>query len=317
MRNTPVDAEREDALRKLQESQLKREADENARNEQERRRQEEDAKLRAAEDARRVAEEARTRVAEPEVKPTAEAPAAKPGPAAAKPAAGATTDKKDARPATRPAPPRPGERRPRAPETEAPHHKAREKHGSHQMRDDGGDAEGRALFRRRTALVRRRPRAPRRRAQETAPHRRARTRKYRAARVLANRLRRKCAMSRSATRSSSPNSPQKMAVKGADVVKALFKMGVMATINQVIDHDTAVLVVEELGHNAVRAEETDRRNDAVRGSKCRATRKRVRRSSRSWATSITARPRCSITSAARKWRRAKRAASRSTSARIT
>ncbi len=44
---------------------------------------------------------------------------------------------------------------------------------------------------------------------------------------------------------------QKMAVKGAEVVKALFKMGVMATINQSIDHDTAVLVVEELGHTPV------------------------------------------------------------------
>ena len=40
-------------------------------------------------------------------------------------------------------------------------------------------------------------------------------------------------------------------VKGGEVVKALFKMGVMATINQSIDHDTAVLVVEELGHTAV------------------------------------------------------------------
>ena len=49
----------------------------------------------------------------------------------------------------------------------------------------------------------------------------------------------------------------KLALKGADVVKALFKMGVMATINQSIDHDTAVLVVEELGHKAVRATETD------------------------------------------------------------
>ena len=48
---------------------------------------------------------------------------------------------------------------------------------------------------------------------------------------------------------------QKMAVKGSEVVKALFKMGVMATINQAIDHDTAVLVVEELGHKAVKAEE--------------------------------------------------------------
>ncbi|TDR39463.1 translation initiation factor 2 (bIF-2) [Tahibacter aquaticus] len=49
----------------------------------------------------------------------------------------------------------------------------------------------------------------------------------------------------------------KMAVKGSDVVKALFKMGVMATINQVIDHDTAVLVVEELGHKAVKASDND------------------------------------------------------------
>jgi translation initiation factor IF-2 len=49
---------------------------------------------------------------------------------------------------------------------------------------------------------------------------------------------------------------QKLALKGGDVVKALFKMGVMATINQTIDHDTAVLVTEELGHTAVRADDT-------------------------------------------------------------
>src|SRR3546814_5907513 len=46
-------------------------------------------------------------------------------------------------------------------------------------------------------------------------------------------------------------------MKGGEVVKALFKMGVMATINEVLDHDTAVLVVEELGHKAVRAEAKD------------------------------------------------------------
>ncbi|GAA4780549.1 translation initiation factor IF-2 [Lysobacter hankyongensis] len=50
---------------------------------------------------------------------------------------------------------------------------------------------------------------------------------------------------------------QKLALKGGDVVKALFKMGVMATITQTIDHDTAVLVVEELGHKAMRAESDD------------------------------------------------------------
>ncbi|QDE40127.1 translation initiation factor IF-2 [Luteibacter pinisoli] len=50
---------------------------------------------------------------------------------------------------------------------------------------------------------------------------------------------------------------QKMAVKGAEVVKALFKMGVMATINQTIDFDTAALVIEELGHNPVKITEND------------------------------------------------------------
>ena len=50
---------------------------------------------------------------------------------------------------------------------------------------------------------------------------------------------------------------QKLALKGGEVVKALFKMGVMATITQSIDHDTAVLVTEELGHKAVRAGNND------------------------------------------------------------
>ncbi len=50
---------------------------------------------------------------------------------------------------------------------------------------------------------------------------------------------------------------QKLALKGGDVVKALFKMGVMATITQTIDHDTAALVIEELGHMAVRAASDD------------------------------------------------------------
>src|SRR5690606_33754711 len=51
--------------------------------------------------------------------------------------------------------------------------------------------------------------------------------------------------------------PQQLALKGSDVVKAMFKMGVMGTITQTIDHDTAVLVVEELGHKAVRADSDD------------------------------------------------------------
>ena len=53
---------------------------------------------------------------------------------------------------------------------------------------------------------------------------------------------------------------QKLALKGGDVVKALFKMGVMATITQTIDHDTAALVVEELGHTVVHADADDVEN---------------------------------------------------------
>lgn len=41
---------------------------------------------------------------------------------------------------------------------------------------------------------------------------------------------------------------QRMAVKGGEVIKTMMKMGAMATINQVLDQDTAVLIVEEMGH---------------------------------------------------------------------
>ncbi|MEN1956732.1 translation initiation factor IF-2 [Luteimonas sp. MJ204] len=56
---------------------------------------------------------------------------------------------------------------------------------------------------------------------------------------------------------------QKLAMKGGDVVKALFKMGVMATITQSIDHDTAALVTEELGHQAVRADADDAESELL------------------------------------------------------
>ncbi len=43
---------------------------------------------------------------------------------------------------------------------------------------------------------------------------------------------------------------RKMSIKAAEIIKVLMQMGVMATINQVLDQDTATLVVEELGHIA-------------------------------------------------------------------
>ena len=42
-----------------------------------------------------------------------------------------------------------------------------------------------------------------------------------------------------------------MSVKSAEVIKVLMKMGVMATINESLDQDTATLVIEEMGHKAV------------------------------------------------------------------
>jgi len=53
---------------------------------------------------------------------------------------------------------------------------------------------------------------------------------------------------------------QRMAVKGNEVVKVLFNMGTMVTINQVIDRDAAILVVEELGHIAKFEEENLEKN---------------------------------------------------------
>ncbi|MGO2510967.1 translation initiation factor IF-2 [Marinomonas polaris] len=56
---------------------------------------------------------------------------------------------------------------------------------------------------------------------------------------------------------------EKMAVKGAEVIKIMFKMGAMATINQTIDRDTATLVVEEMGHTVKFIDENAVENDMI------------------------------------------------------
>ncbi len=238
--NTGVDSEREEALKKLQESQRQREAEEAARQEQERRRQEADAKLRAAEEAKRIAEEERVRAE-----------------AAAREAAASQAEAEVATPAAERAPGRkaatPDKRRDR-PAADAPSHKhGKTKHGSHRMREGGDDGSNR-YFGNELHL-------------SDAGHARRGAVKRKSRRQIEQT--RAASGSHAFTRPASPivrdvpvgetivvsDLAQKMAVKGADVVKALFKMGVMATINQVIDHDTAVLVVEELGHKAAPLEE--------------------------------------------------------------
>lgn len=50
---------------------------------------------------------------------------------------------------------------------------------------------------------------------------------------------------------------QKMSVKAAEIIKILMKMGSMVTINQVLDQDTAMILVEEMGHIAKAAKTDD------------------------------------------------------------
>ena len=49
----------------------------------------------------------------------------------------------------------------------------------------------------------------------------------------------------------------KMSVKATEVIKVLMKMGQMVTINQMLDQDTAMIIVEEMGHKAIAAKADD------------------------------------------------------------
>src|SRR5690348_10096139 len=232
-----ADSEREEARRLLAESQEQREREEAERAEQDRRRQEEQAKLQAAEEERKRAEEERAR---------AEAEAA-----LAQAQAGAVTPATPAREAAAPARRHEAPKPARAKEdASAAKHK---RHGSHRMRDEGDEDVLKTRYVGGELHL------------TDAERARRSTRKKPKQRIDLSQLTGQHGFSR-------PTAPvtreialgdsivvadlaQKMAVKGSDVVKALFKMGTMVTINQVIDHDTAALVVEELGHKAVRAEE--------------------------------------------------------------
>ncbi|RMF19383.1 MAG: translation initiation factor IF-2 [Gammaproteobacteria bacterium] len=58
---------------------------------------------------------------------------------------------------------------------------------------------------------------------------------------------------------------QKMAVKAAEVIKHLMKLGVMATVNQSIDQEVAQLVAEELGHKVVLTKENAVEEEVMEG----------------------------------------------------
>jgi translation initiation factor IF-2 len=262
------DAEREDALKKLGESQLRRDAEEITRQDQERRRQEEEAKLRATEEARVLAEaQAREAQAKTASEVATKVPAAgersagqaavsaPPSPGRSGAPAPAARARPSGPPGARPA------RAPTAEEAAAAHKHGKPKHGSHRMREDGSDVEGAPRYfaaelhlsdegHARRGAIKRKPRrqVEQARSPSGGPHG--------FSKPLAP-MTRDVPVGESILVSELAS---KMAVKGADVIRRLFKMGVMVTINEPIDHDTAVLVIEELGHKAVALEENNAEN---------------------------------------------------------
>ena len=63
----------------------------------------------------------------------------------------------------------------------------------------------------------------------------------------------------------------RMSVKAGDLIKALFKQGMMVTINQVLDRDTAMILVEEMGHKAVVADERTAEDTLIEESEAQLT----------------------------------------------
>ena len=207
--------------------------EEEKRRAEENKRAEEEARVRAAEDAKRAAEEAERAASQP----AAEAPDATAA-AAATPAAGAEEERRGparpggfrpVSPSKRPEPARPGRGAPR---------------GGDDRRHSGKLTVTRALSgdddRARSLAALRRAREKEKRHQQSAGPSAKQVRdvvvpEAITVQELANR----------------------MAERGSDLVKSLFKMGTPVTITETIDQDTAELLIEEFGHRMVRVSESD------------------------------------------------------------
>ena len=237
--------EAEEARLAVLEEQTRRELEEKTRAlEEERRRAEENRKAEAAAAAAAAAPAAPAE-AEPEAapvevaEPRAEAPAAPAAPAAAKPETAA------AAPAPRRFTPVAPVKRPE-PVAKKPAHPARDRKGADERRG-GKLTVTRALNEDEGA-----------RARSLAALKRAREKERRAHFAGQSQPREKqvrdVVVPEAITVQELAN---RMAEKGADLVKALFKLGMMVTVNQTIDQDTAELLVEEFGHNITRVSESD------------------------------------------------------------
>ncbi len=233
----------EERLRLAEEARKREEAEAREREEEERRRAEENR--RAEEEAERQRAEAASAAPEPEAAPAAEAPAA-PAEAAA-PAA-----RTDAMPAARRFTPveRPEPKRPAAPEVKG----KKKEDGKRAAPIDSGKDNRRSG---KLTVTRALNEDEGRRARSLAALKRARE-KERRGQGGPSKPREKqvrdVVVPEAITVGELAN---RMAEKGADLVKALFNMGMMVTVNQTIDQDTAELLVEEFGHNITRVSASD------------------------------------------------------------
>ncbi len=254
-----LDPEREDALRKLEESQAKRDAEEQARLDVERRRQEEEAKVKAEEESKRKLEEdalAAAKLSEAQAK-ASEILAPEAPPVVVSAPADAQVER----------PRRNDDRAPASSDAASRHGKPKHASG-HRGRESGGGGGGggpstpsKKYFGNELHLSQegsaRRTGRKKQRSRPSEPSRSSGAHGF---------SRPTAAVVREVEIGETivvADLAQRMAVKGAEVVKALFKMGVMATINQAIDHDTAQLVVEELGHVAIKASPDDAEVDLL------------------------------------------------------
>ncbi len=232
--------EAEEERLRLAEEARKREDEERQRaEEEERRRAEERARAEEEAERQRVETPAAPAAVEPEAAPAAEVPsAAEAAPAAALPAARRFT------PVERPEPKRPAA-------TEAKPKKKDEKRAA--PADEGKDNRRSGKL----TVTRALNEDEGRRARSLAALKRARE-KERRGQGGPSKPREKqvrdVVVPEAITVSELAN---RMAEKGADLVKALFNMGMMVTVNQTIDQDTAELLVEEFGHNITRVSASD------------------------------------------------------------
>ena len=242
VRRLQLEAE-EERLRLAEEARKREEAEAREREEEERRR---------AEENRRAEEEAAKRAAEAAAAP-APAPAAEEAPAAPAEAAPAAPAAPAARTDTVPAARRftPVER----PEPKRPEVKGKKKEDKRAAPIDAGKDNRRSG---KLTVTRALNEDEGRRARSLAALKRAREKERRLQGGGSSKPRdkqvRDVVVPEAITVQELAN---RMAEKGADLVKALFNMGMMVTVNQTIDQDTAELLVEEFGHNITRVSESD------------------------------------------------------------